>query len=141
LFVAGINRTAVNPSYLTAGTLVLVLGIGYYQLCRSHPPADLAPFSLHHQCRTGWLGIDWLGGIPTFVHTLAFTLLCSGLTSTGLQSRWALVWTGTNIMAELWSSVASSYGTYDRIDLLWALLGGIVAVLPQWWRKQRCGSI
>jgi len=114
-----------------AGVLVLALGTSYYLICRSHPPAILVHFATLHQCRTGWLGVDWLAGFPTFAHTAAFSLACAGLTCAGWQPQWALVWTGTNIGAELWSAIAiEPLGTFDPIDISSACLGGLASLIP-----------
>ena len=115
---------------LSAGVLVLAIGTGFYLLCRVHPPSLLQAFATLHQCRTGWLGIEWLGGVPTFSHVLGFALICTGLTYNAWQGLWGLAWAGTDIGAELWSSIASSLGTFDPLDIVFAASAGLVAVLP-----------
>ena len=112
-----------------AGILVLGVGTSYYLICRAHPPSVLEYFATFHQCHTGWLSTDWLGGFPTFSHTLGFALLCTGLTCNEWQSRWGFVWAGTNIGAELWSTT-SSMGTFDPVDIVSACMAGLFALMP-----------
>ena len=115
-----------------AGVLVLSAGTGYYLMCRSHPPHVLESLASFHQCRAGWLGIDWLGGVPTFCHTLGLALICAGLTCNCWQSLWGLVWAGTDIGAELWSAIINSLGTFDQIDIVAAAAAGLVAFMPEY---------
>lgn len=112
-----------------AGLLILSLGTSYYLICRAHPPPILEHFATFHQCRTNWLRIDWLGGFPTFSHTLGFALLCTGLTCNEWQRSWGFVWAGTNIGAELLSTI-SSMGTFDPVDIVSAGMAGLLALMP-----------
>jgi len=108
------------------GMLTLGLGTSYYLICRSVPPTVLRHFALLHQCHARWLDIEWLGGFPTFAHTLGYTFLCTGLTCSRWQLRWALVWFATNAGAEVWSKL-TRIGTFDTLDIAAAGLALILA--------------
>jgi hypothetical protein len=115
-----------------AGILVLGLGTGFYLLCRAHPPPLLQSLATLHQCHTGWLGIEWLGGMPTFSHVLGFALICTGLTCNAWQGLWGLVWAGTDIGAELWSALVNSLGTFDPLDICTAALAAVLTIVSEY---------
>ena len=126
----------LRPAGLFAlGLGVLVLGVAVYVLDRPVGSVGFLPARLGHG--SGLLG-PFAGPLPTFLHTLAFSLMTAALIAPSLRARLAAcgVWAAVNGLFE-----AAQYpafrditgigmpGAFDPLDLLAAAIGAVAAFL------------
>jgi hypothetical protein len=128
----------------------LALAIAVYCLARSHPPEILAPFSATHSQLAAITEI--FGSAPSFLYTLALGLIIGCCAAPRPSAKFhCLAWTAlcvlleisqhSNLSARVLSGLGdlladsslqlvSPYwarGTYDPVDLLATLAGGLLA--------------
>lgn len=120
------------------GLAVLALGAAVYALDR---PAGSVVFLPRSFAVDGGLFGPLAGPLPTFLHTMAFSLMTAALLAPTLRPRLAAcgIWVAVNWLFEAAQHPAFNdltgigmRGAFDQLDLLAALLGAAMAFGVIW---------
>jgi len=143
-----------NKSALLLGILILLLGSIFYVFFRPATYVYFLPDSFLNYQITNYYVLILSGSLPSFIHVLAFSLVTAGfLPKTKHIWLVCLFWVVINIIIEIaqhaivypmvrgnipqWENIPIlenvkyyfARGTYDPVDLLFTILGGLFAFL------------
>jgi hypothetical protein len=143
------NRTLLWRLGIAAAALSAAIAV--YCLARFYPPALLEPFRATRSALAAQPGL--FGSLPSLFYTLAMGLLVGVCTATPTDARkYCLLWIGlallleltqhpivakplsiwlsTNLTTSIWEVVGPYWirGTFDPIDMLATLVGGLIAL-------------
>jgi len=150
--MGSVDRTAARHKSLVAAGLAMALALAVYCLGRGEPPLLLEPFHFSLSGAPAWQGS--LGSMPSLLYTLSLALMLGALSSSrAAATRHVLLWTVLAMALEYcqhpflarplggwlqrclpdaaWQ-VTQPYwqrGTFDYLDLLATLSGGLLGLL------------
>jgi hypothetical protein len=147
-----VDRAAARHKTRVAAGLAMALALAVYCLGRGQPPLLLEPFHLSLSGATAWQGS--LGSAPSLLYTLSLALILGALASTrAAATRHVLLWTVLAMALEYcqhpllaqsvggwlqqclpdaaWQVTRAYWqrGTFDSLDLLATLSGGLLGLL------------